>query len=70
MRVIAHQFKVLVFKVEEVLHVRVQNHLWQWTRLACQLQLRLLDMVQVQVRIACGVDKVTSLKARHLRHHL
>ena len=68
--IVAYEFEVLVLEIEETLHVRVNLHRGQGARLSRQLQLRLLDVVQIEVGVACGVDKVARLIARHLSHHL
>ena len=70
MRVVANEFEVLVLEVEEALHIGIDLHRRQWTRLTGELEFRLLDMVQVEMRVACGVDEVACLIARHLCHHL
>ena len=69
MRVIIHQLKVFVLEVEDVLHVGINLHLGQWTRLAGELQIHLFQMIEVQVRVADGVNEVAGLQARHLSHH-
>ena len=58
MWIVTLQLEVLELEVEEILNVGVDNHTWQGTWLAGKLQLGLLYMVQVQVSVASGVDKV------------
>ena len=70
MWIVTLQLEVLELEVEEILNVGVDNHTWQGTWLAGKLQLGLLYMVQVQVSVASGVDKVACLEACYLRHHL
>ena len=70
MRIIAYQLEVLILEVEEALHIGVDLHGGQWTRLTGELQLSLFDMVQLEVGVARGVDKVTRLITRYLCHHL
>ena len=70
MWVVTNEFEVLVVEVEDALDVRINLHRGQGTRLTRELQLGLFDVVQVKVRIACRVDKVTWFEACHLRHHL
>ena len=70
MRIIAHQFEIFVFEIQYVLHLRVYLHLWQRAWVTGQLQLHLVQMVQVDMCIAQGVDKITCLQAGHLCHHL
>ena len=67
--VIIHQFKILVLEVEDVLHVGINFHLGQWTRLAGELQIHLFQMIEVLVCIPDGVNEVAGLQARHLSHH-
>ena len=69
-RVIALQLEVFVLEVEERLDVGIQNHTGQGTRLAGELQVCLVEMVQLEVGVAGGVDEVASFHARHLCHHL
>ena len=70
MWVVAYEFEVLVLEIEEVLHVWVDLHRGQRTRLTGELEFGLFGMVQVEVRVTRGVDEVTCLVARHLCHHL
>ena len=70
MWIIAYELKILVLEIEEALHIRVDLHRGQGTRLTCQLEFGLFDMVQIEVGVTRGVDEVTRLIARHLCHHL
>ena len=70
MWIVANQLEVLVLEVEEALYIRIDLHRRQWTRLTCELQLCLFDVVQIEVGVACGVNEVTRLIARYLCHHL
>ena len=70
MWVVTNEFEVLVMEVEDALDVRINLHRGQGARFARELQLGLFDVVQIKVRIACRVDKVTWFEACHLRHHL
>ena len=67
--VIALQLEVLVFEVEDALHVRIDLHRGQLTRLTCQLQTGLIEVVQIEVGVASGVDKLTRLQSANLSHH-
>ena len=69
MRLVAFQRKVLVAKSKQVLDRRVQVEPGEGIRRAAQLLPRLVEMVQVQVRIAERMDKVARLQVRHLRDH-
>ena len=70
MGIVVDEFEVLVLEIEEALHIGIEFHLRQGTGLTRQLKLRLLDMVQIEVGVARRVDKVASLIACDLRHHL
>ena len=70
MGVIVAQLKVFVVEVEDALHGRIDVHLRQGARLARELQLHLLQVVEVDVGIAQGVDKVAGAQPRDLGHHL
>ena len=69
MRVVTDQLKILELEIVDVLHRRIQFHLRQRTRLARQLQLRLLDVVRVKMQIAERVDEIARLQTANLRHH-
>ena len=47
---------------EEVLHRRIEPHVRQRARRARELQARLLEMVEVEVRVAEGVDELAGLQ--------
>ena len=68
--VVAFKFEVLVAEAEDVLHVRINLHHWQWTRLTGDLQSGLAEMVKLEMGVASGVDEISWLEACHLSHHL
>ena len=68
-RIVADQFKILELEVVYVFHRRIQFHLRQRTRLARELQLRLLKMIGVEMQVAKGVDEVARLQSANLRDH-
>ena len=70
MGIVTYELKVFELEVEERLDIGVKLHLWQWSRLSCQLELGLFDMVQVEVGVARRVDEVPGLESRYLCHHL
>ena len=70
MRVVADELEVFVLEVEDGLHIGVDDHAGQGARSARELQFCLLDVVQIEVGVASGVDEVAWLQACHLRHHL
>ena len=61
MRIIIYQLEVIILEIEDTLHVRIDFHLRQGTRFARQLQFHLLQVVQVDVRVAQRVDEVACL---------
>ena len=67
--VVTLEGEVLVLELEDVLHVGIDVHSRQGARLAGELQVYLLEVVQVDMRIACRVDEVARLKSADLRHH-
>ena len=69
MWVIINQFEVFVLEIEDALHVGVDLHLWQFTRFTCQLQLCLLEVVEIEVSVACRIDEIAWLQVAHLCHH-
>jgi hypothetical protein len=69
MGIVANQFKILELEFVDFFHRRIQFHLRQRTRLARELQLRLLDVVLVEMQIAEGVDEIAGLQAADLRDH-
>ena len=70
MEIVVDQFKVLVLEIEEALDIGIEFHLRQGTGLTGQLELRLFDVVQIEMGITRGVDEVACLKACDLCHHL
>ena len=70
MGIVADEFEVLVLEIKETLHVGIEFHLRQGTWLTGQLKLCLFDMVQIEMGVACGMDKITSLETCDLCHHL
>ena len=43
---------------------------WQGARGARQLRAGLFQMVQIQMRVAEGMDEIARLQPRHMRHHV
>lgn len=68
-RVVAFKLEVLVAEAEDVLDVGVDDHARQRARRAGELQAGLLQMVEVEVGVACGMDEVAGTEAADLRHH-
>ena len=70
MGIVADELEVLVLEIEERLDIGVDLHCGQGTGLTGQLELRLFDVVQIEMGITRGVDEVACLKACDLCHHL
>ena len=67
--VVVLELEVFEFEVEEVLDLRIDEHLRQWTRLAGELQLHLFDVVAIDMCITEGVYKIAGFESGDLRHH-
>ena len=67
--VVIGEGEVFVLEVEDGFHVWVDVHLGERARLTCELQAGLIQMVEVEVGVACGVDKVAWMEAGHLGYH-
>lgn len=63
MRVIALEGEIIVFKVEKIVDGGVDYHLGQRSRLPGELQTCLVEMIDVEVRIAEGMHEVAGTKA-------
>ena len=66
---IAFEVEILDAEVADVLDFRVEHHLRQWQRLARELEVDLIEMVEIDVGIAERVDEGARLKASDLCHH-
>ena len=69
MWVILNQFEILVFKVEDALHLRIDLHLRELTWLTGELKFHLLEVVCIYMSVSCCVNKLTRLKAADLSDH-
>ena len=69
MRVVILQCEILVDKGEQILHVRINFHCWQRSEFTRELQLRLLNVIGVQMHIASGPYKLSGLQVTYLRYH-
>ena len=70
MRVVVLDGDVVEGEIEERSYGRVETHLRQRPRIARELEARLLEMVQIEMRIAEGMDEIARLQARRLGHHV
>src|SRR5436190_12532496 len=66
--VVPHQLEVLELELVQR-PSRSDPHLGQCARRAGQLQPRLVEMVEVEVSVAEGVDELPGLQVAYLRHH-
>ena len=64
MRVVALDGDVLEAEIEERAHGRIEPQPRQRPRLAGELQARLFEVVEVEMRVAEGVHEVARLKPR------
>ena len=69
-RVVTLKLEVFIFEAEDILYVGIEPHPWQRARSARELELHLLQMVQLYMCVACGVDEFAGLQSAHLCHHL
>src|SRR5438105_12515910 len=68
-RVVALEGEILVPEGEEILHRGVEAHRRQRLWRACQLLVGLLEMVEVEMRVAERVHEFAGLVPGRLRHH-
>ena len=68
-RVVADQLEIVEFELEDVFDFRVQLHLRQRAERAGQLEVHLVEVVEIDVCIAKGVDKFAGFEPCYLSHH-
>ena len=68
-RVVAFEFEIFIYEVKYALTLRIYPHLWQRTRLTCQLKRHLFEMVAVDVDVAHSVDEISGLQSAYLGNH-
>ena len=54
---VADQFEIFEFEIKDIFNMRVQVHFWQGFWLARELELRLFNVIGIEVRIAKGMNK-------------
>ena len=69
MRLVSHQFKILVAEAEDIFNVGIEPHLWWRQGFPFQLLVGLLQVVKVQVGVTQGVDEFARFQAGDLGHH-
>ena len=67
--VVAFEGEVFVLEIEDGLHIGVDAHCRERAGLTGELLADLIEMVQVDVGVACGVDEVAGLQAADLGYH-
>ena len=70
MRVVADQLNMIVGKVIQVLDRWIQDQAGQGSGFPTQLKLGLLQVVEVEVGIAHGMDKFPHTQTADLGHHV
>ena len=69
MRPVIDQFEVLVTEVEYIVHLGIDLHLRRWHGLSGQLQVRLLQVVHIQVRVTQRMHELAGLQAGYPGNH-
>ena len=64
MRLVIHQLEILVTEVENAVHVATDFHLWQRQGFSGQLQVRLVQVVHIQVRVTQRMHELAGLQDR------
>ena len=64
---VIHELEVLVLVVEDARRPALDHELRQRERRARELQVRLLEVIQVQVAVAAGPDELAGLEIALLR---
>ena len=70
MWVIIGELKIFELIRENIFHVFIYLHFWQWAQIAGKLKFYLFQMICVNVCIAQCMNKITSFQPSNLRHHL
>ena len=68
--VVVDEFEVFVFEIEDVMDIVVDEHFGEWAVVAVELFFDLIEVVEVDVGIAEGVDEHACPEPRHLGDHL
>lgn len=69
MALIILKLEIIIFERENILDAGIDAHLGQMVWSAGQLKVHLIEVIEVDVRIAYGMHKITQLIAANLRHH-
>src|SRR6201996_3279935 len=69
MRLVVLEREIPMAEGEDVLHFGIYAHRGQRKGLARKLLARLVEMVEIEMRVAEGVHELAGREPRHLRHH-
>ena len=69
MRPVIDQLEVLVTEIKNVVHVGIDLHLRRRQGISGQLQVRLLQVIHIQVRVTQCVHELARRKTGHPGHH-
>src|SRR5690606_25670566 len=64
MRFVAFEAEIVIGEVEDRLHIGIDVHARQRARFARELQIRLLQMIEIEMRVAEGMDELPRLQSR------
>lgn len=64
------ELKIFVAEVENAFYIGIDVHLGQRTGRTAELQTGLIEVVQVKMGVAGGVNKFAGLQISYLGHHL
>ena len=65
-----NELKIFVAEVENAFYIGIDVHLGQRTGRTAELQMGLIEVVQVKMGVAGGVNKFAGLQISYLGHHL
>ena len=69
MRPVTHQLDILVTEIKNTLYLGIEFHLRRRQGFSSRLQVRLLQVVHIQVRVTKCVHELAGLQAGHPGHH-
>lgn len=67
--VVSLQLEILILEIKEILNIRIQLHHGQRSGLTGELQAGLIQMVQIEMGVAGGMDECAGAQSAHLCHH-
>src|SRR5687767_8515743 len=69
MRIVILQSEVVVLEIEQALHGGIELHDRETARGARKLLARLVEVVEIKMRVAVGMHEVAGPESAYLRHH-